>query len=317
MIATTAELAREITRASSKQSYYTARLLVDSHLELDCYRAYGYFRWVDDIVDISCETKPDRIAFIQRQKDLAERLYRGENPTDLSSEEKILADLISNDCGDSNRLRSYIRNFLAIIEFDARRKGHLITQEELDWYAATLGRAVTDGIQYFVCNGHNYPDSEKRYLAATGAHIAHMLRDLKRDISEGYVNIPQELIGISDIDVEQLDNHALRPWVKSRVDLARSYFREGKHYLDSLTVLRCRIVGYLYCARFEALLDTIEADNYILRQDYPKPSKLVTWFKFAMIVLTQTKEHALFHLRSGSGLCGWPREVSENSLERL
>jgi len=46
----TADLARTITRASSKQSYYTARLMVDKDLEVDCFRAYGYFRWVDDMV---------------------------------------------------------------------------------------------------------------------------------------------------------------------------------------------------------------------------------------------------------------------------
>ena len=48
-----AALARSITQASSKQSYYTARLLVDRDLVDDCCRAYGYFRWADDVVDES------------------------------------------------------------------------------------------------------------------------------------------------------------------------------------------------------------------------------------------------------------------------
>ena len=220
-----AELGREITRASSKQSYYTARLMVDSHLELDCYRAYGYFRWVDDIVDIECHTKANRLAFILRQKNLVKRLYRCENPGDLSPEEELLADLICNDHGDCYRLRSYILNFLAIIEFDAERKGSLISEKELDWYAGTLGKAVTDGIQYFVCNGHPYPESEKRYLAATGAHIAHMLRDLKEDIPEGYVNIPREQIERHNLDLQKLDSKAMQNWVRSRVQLARLLFQ--------------------------------------------------------------------------------------------
>ena len=53
MITTTARLARSITWASSKQSYLTARLLADRDLVDDCLRAYAYFRWVDDMVDIS------------------------------------------------------------------------------------------------------------------------------------------------------------------------------------------------------------------------------------------------------------------------
>ena len=39
----TAILARSITRASSKQAYYTARLMVDKDLANDFYRAYAYF----------------------------------------------------------------------------------------------------------------------------------------------------------------------------------------------------------------------------------------------------------------------------------
>ena len=44
----TAALARAITRAGSKQTYYTARLMVDKALVDDFLKAYAYFRWVDD-----------------------------------------------------------------------------------------------------------------------------------------------------------------------------------------------------------------------------------------------------------------------------
>lgn len=311
----TADLARVITQASSKQSYYTARLMVDQDLEIDCYRAYAYFRWVDDVVDIKCLNREARLAFIRRQKDLVERLYCAEYPPDLTPEEEIIADLIHNDRGECYRLRSYIRNFLAIIEFDADRKGRLITQSELNWYANTLGKAVTDGIQYFVCNGHRYPESENRYLAATGAHVVHMLRDLLEDVPEGYINIPAEEITTHNIDIQKPESEPFRTWVKSRVELARQYFAEGKKYLDELSVLRCRIVGYWYCARFETLLDTIEADGYVLKPSYPKPKKVVTWLKFAGIALNQVREHAQYHLRHGSGFCGWAHEVAENPLD--
>jgi phytoene/squalene synthetase len=315
MTTVTADLARTITRASSKQSYYTARLMVDSDLEFDCYRAYAYFRWLDDVVDIECQTKAERLTFIYRQKDLVDRLCRSEKTKDLAPEEKIIADLIHNDHGECYRLRSYIRNFLAIIEFDAERKGRLITEAELDWYACTLGKAVTDGIQHFVSNGYPYPESDKRYLAATGAHITHMLRDMLEDIPEGYINIPQEQIEAFGIDFQKLEVESLRPWVKVRVHLARQYFSQGKKYLDQLRVLRCRIVGYWYCARFETLLDTIEDDGYLLRMVYPKPGKLFTWLKFAGIALVQTWQHATYHLKNGSDLCRWSQRSVESPLD--
>jgi hypothetical protein len=99
--------------------------------------------------------------------------------------------------------------------------------------------------------------------------------------------------------------------VKNRVQLARKYFAEGKQYLNDLPVLRCRIVGYWYCARFENILDLIEADDYRLRHGYSKPNKLITWIKFTGIAIKQIRDHALYHLKKGSGLCGsWQKKSS-------
>ncbi|UCC61964.1 MAG: hypothetical protein JSV36_14395, partial [Anaerolineae bacterium] len=80
----TAALARSITWAGSKQTYYTIRLLVDKGLANDCYRAYAYFRWADDIIDLSSRSEEERIAFIWRQRELVGRLYEGERPDDLT-----------------------------------------------------------------------------------------------------------------------------------------------------------------------------------------------------------------------------------------
>ena len=43
--------ASSITKAASKQTYYTIRFLVDRERVEDAYRAYAYFRWVDDVLD--------------------------------------------------------------------------------------------------------------------------------------------------------------------------------------------------------------------------------------------------------------------------
>ena len=131
----TADLARSITLVGSKQAYFTARLLIDRDLMDDFYRAYAYFRWTDDIIDVSSQSDDERIAFIRRQRDLIDRLYSDGRTDDLTPEEEILADLISHDRGENSGLQSFIRNMFAIIEFDAYRKGQLIGEEELTWYS--------------------------------------------------------------------------------------------------------------------------------------------------------------------------------------
>ena len=92
----TAILARSITRASSKQTYYTARLLVDKYLVNDFYRAYAYFRWADDIIDVSSQSNDHCIPFIKRQRKLIDCLYRNEQLDNLTPEEEIIADLITH-----------------------------------------------------------------------------------------------------------------------------------------------------------------------------------------------------------------------------
>jgi len=295
-----AALAQSITRNSSTQSYIIARLLVDKDLADDCLRAYAYFRWADDVIDVSAHSDEERLTFIRGQRELVDRLYRGERPDDLTPEEQMVADLIKHDRGENSGLQSFIRNFIEVLEFDAGRKGRPISQAELAWYSRCLGKAVTDAIQYFIANGHAYPGDENRYLAATAAHITHMLRDMAEDLTEGFINVPHEWLADHDIGNNEQDlglntmnDPAFREWVRDQVELARVYFREGKRYLDQLDVLRCKIAGYWYCARFECVLDAIERDGYILRPEYHERRKLFSKLKMGYLAVSLTLQHVV------------------------
>jgi len=287
----TASLAQSITWAGSKQTYYTARLMVDRALVNDCFRAYAYFRWADDVIDVTSTTDEERIAFIQRQRALIARCYRNRRTRQLLAEEEMVAELIDHDTQEESGLQSFIRNFLAVIEFDAYRKGRLISQRELTWYSECLGKSVTDGIQYFIHNGHPYPEADNRYLAAIAAHVTHMLRDMVSDIDEGFVNIPREDLARYGIDLQDVNGPAFRAWVRDRVTLARDCFRRGKQYLDGLSVLRCKIVGYWYCVRFESVLDTIERDGYTLRAAYHERRRPSTWLRMIWAAVAITVRH--------------------------
>ncbi len=293
----TAILARSITWASSKQSYLTARLLADRNLADDCLRAYAYFRWADDVIDLSSRSSAERTTFIERQKTLIEKLYRGERPDNLSPEEEMLADLIGHDRGTESGLRSFIHNFMAVLEFDASRKGRLTSSQELAAYSLRLATAVMDGIQYFIGNGHLYPKTAERNLAVIGAHITHMLRDMRDDIPAGIVNIPGEYLEAHGLSPKDVESEPFRAWVREQVELARYNFREGKRYIETLDVLRCKLAGTWYCARFERVLDAIERDGYRLRAEYGKQRQLAAWAGMAGLGLAVTLRHFARHLR--------------------
>src|SRR5262245_40532802 len=102
--------ASTITRAVSKQTYYTIRFLVDRERVEDAYRAYGYFRWVDDTLDAEVASGSERSAFIERQKSLLETCIRGQVPQDANVQENMLVELVHSDRGRNSGLRDYLRN---------------------------------------------------------------------------------------------------------------------------------------------------------------------------------------------------------------
>lgn len=287
------ELARAITWEGSKQAYYTARLMVDRDLVDEFFLAYAYFRWTDDVIDVTSTSAEERSGFVERQKELIDILYEGKEPDGLTQEEEMLADLIHNDRFDDSGLKSFIYNMFAIIEFDAYRKGRLISEEEIDWYTERLGRSVTEGLLYFVGNGYPYPDTPERYLAAKAAHITHLLRDMIEDMADGFVNIPREYLEKHGINPSDVASEPYRAWVRDRVELARELFETGKRYLDTLGVLRCKIVGHWYCARFEGVLAAIENDGYILRASYSERRNLSTWLDIAWLGISVPFRHVL------------------------
>ena len=286
--------ASSITKAASKQTYYTIRYLVDHERVDDAYRAYGYFRWVDDTLDVESDAgsvlseveASDRKDFLERQKSLLESCYRGEPPLDANIHEQMLVELVQRGHEKNSGLETYLRNMMRVMDFDARRRGRLISQGELNEYTRWLASAVTEAMHYFIGNGAFAPHDETRYLAVSAAHITHMLRDTFDDVQAGYYNIPREVLEANHIQPQDMHSDAYRAWVKSRVLLAREYFEAGRGYLARVQNPRCRLAGFAYTARFEWLLDTIEREGYSLRPQYNERKSLGTGLRMSWLTLS-------------------------------
>ena len=279
-------LAQSITKDASSQTYYTIHFLVDSERVDNAYRAYAFFRWVDDTLDAGPISASERHAFLERQKSLLEKCYRGELPNGTNQEEAMLVELIRQDGEKDSGLQIYLRNMMKVMDFDARRRGRLISQFELNEYTRWLASAVTEAMHYFIGNGSFSPRDETRYLAVTAAHITHMLRDTFDDLQAGYYNIPREALASDRMLPKYLYSKACREWVRTRVQLARSYFRAGRDYLSRVENLRCRLAGYAYSARFEWLLDTFEEEDYLLRPEYSERKSLGTGLQMGLSTLS-------------------------------
>jgi phytoene/squalene synthetase len=278
-------LAASITRASSRQADFTIRFLVDRERIADAYRAYAYFRWVDDELDDRKTERLERTAFAQRERQLLDCCLRGDWPHAICDEETLLLDLIQGDQEAPSGLQLYLRHMMAVMEIDAQRRGRLISEEELAAYTRHLAIAVTEALHHFIGHSCRSPKGEARYLAASGAHVIHMLRDAPEDISKGYFNIPREYLEARRLDPQDLTAAPCRDWVRARVALARGLFRAGRNYLDQVESLRCRLAGYAYIARFEIILEAIARDGYRLRAAYPESQALASAVRMTGTVL--------------------------------
>jgi phytoene/squalene synthetase len=279
-------LAPSITKAASKQTYYTIRYLVDRERVADAYRAYAYFRWVDDTLDGESISNQERSDFLERQKSLLETCYRGQTVPDATIEEQMLIDLVQHDQEKISGLHSYLRNMMQVMEFDAKRRGRLISQTELNEYTRWLATAVTEAMHYFIGYNSFSPRDETRYLAVTAAHIVHMLRDTFDDVQAGYYNIPREVLVANHIQPQDIQSKAYRAWVRSRVQLARKCFAAGRAYLARVEEPRCKLAGFAYTARFEWLLVTIQRENYFLRPEYNERKSFATGLRMGLSTLS-------------------------------
>lgn len=280
------QLAASITKVASKQTYTTIRFLVDRGRVDDAFRTYGYFRWVDDTLDTVSSSAAGCSAFIARQRSLLEACTRGAPPQDVTIEETMLVELVRRNPQKDGGLQSYLRNMMLVMEFDARRRGRLISQAELNDYTRWLSTAVTEAMHYFIGHDRYSPQDETRYLAVSAAHITHMLRDTLDDVQAGYYNIPREVLEAHQITPQDVHNAAYRAWVKGRVRLAREYFEAGRAYLTRVEDPRCRLAGFAYTARFEWLLDTIQREGYFLRPQYGERKSLGSGLRMAWLTLS-------------------------------
>jgi hypothetical protein len=288
----TTSVASSITKAASKQTYYTTRLLVDRERIDDAYRAYAYFRWVDDTLDAEGGSRLERAAFLGRQKALLDQCFWGEAARAAAPEEQMLIELTRHAHDPEGGLQAYLRNMMRVMEFDTRRRGRLISQAELNEYTRWLATAVAEAMHYFIGHGSFAPGAETRYPAVTAAHIAHMLRDTYADLQAGYYNIPREVLDACHIGPEAVQSDGYRAWVRTRVLLAREYFKAGQGYYAQVQSTRHRLASMAYTARFAWVLDAIEKEGYSLRREYHERRSAAAGLRMGWLTLS-----SLAHLR--------------------
>jgi phytoene/squalene synthetase len=208
-------LAQTITKNESHTTYRLAQLLFNrGALPIFCL-GYAYFRWLDDLIDAPSASSRTIESALKKQKELIAFLYQGQPPPELchlNPYELMLHNLIEHDKTKGGDLRDYLMDMFSALEFDTQRRYQLSSQDSLDKYSWSLGRAYTNALWVFTSH-QSVQINPLCYSAGYAAHQVHILRDFYIDLSLGYYNISFEELAAFGWSFNQLERTDIRPWV--------------------------------------------------------------------------------------------------------
>lgn len=242
-------------------TFLLARLYCCRHDRYYSRLLYTYLRTVDDYIDTRERTPQEKKRFLREQRNLIDHLYAGK----VLPETSMIARIVLYDRYHNNMLRPLIARMMDIFEFDSARQYNNVSEQELLDYSLALGSAYTQLLIRFV--EPRYRVERENVQLAHACHLSHMLRDFQEDLKLGYINIAKQDIKTYRVDPYIQDDN-FRKWLKDRIAGIREKFKKGNARLDRIPILRIKIIGRLYCFRYQAVLRQIEDADYRLLTAY-------------------------------------------------
>ncbi|MBN2620006.1 squalene/phytoene synthase family protein [candidate division WOR-3 bacterium] len=228
------------------------------------YSLYAYLRQVDDFIDEGKAGRDEYLDYIQKQRIIVHELYSN----GAAADDSLLSQIIEHDRMYGHKFKACIDLMMDVFEFDARRKNNgSVSALELHSYSMNLARAYTHFLIHFV--EPRYQRSENDILLAHACHLAHMIRDLMIDHDLGYINIPREDASAYALDPVIFNTVEMSRWLKKEVRRIEHLMRQGKRALCSSPMFRVKLIGLLYCFRYEVIVRQIKTVGYSLRTSYP------------------------------------------------
>lgn len=208
---------------------------------------YSYFRELDDYVDAPGRDSHDALEVIREQRDLVDKVY----VTGRSQPGLPISPVLVEDRANGKRLRPAVHSMLDVFEFDSRRKGKAVPQQDLMLYSMKLAGAYTGLLLAFIEGGTRYQALGAELAHA--CHIIHMLRDYRQDRELGYINVPDR-VGAGD--------QGLSCFIDKTVAHVEDLLRRGKERLATIPSLRVKLMAALYCSRYERVLVHIKSSGF-------------------------------------------------------
>ncbi len=250
---------RDAFYASGEKRYALARVVYPYLLGPDWRWAivgWAYLKCLDDMVDEDTSTERS-IEVLESQREMLKRIYDGGLPDPGRSAPECYGERFcawDRSCGAP--LRTSIDALLETIEFDLRRRGSILSREEIDAYLLKIGGTLIDFLIHFAAPGLVLSDA--LHKAASRAYLyADTLMDLAHDLEFGLINIPVEDVEAAVVDLGT-GFEGCRLWVTARVPEVENYFDEAISLMRELppaTRVWCRFLLTNKRKAFQHFLD--------------------------------------------------------------
>jgi phytoene/squalene synthetase len=243
-------------------TYLLSRFFLRTRERKASYKLYTYLRRVDDFIDESGVDKETCLQYIKEQRALVKDLYGNGKVC----RDHLLNQIIDHDRQNGRKFQECIDLMMDVFEFDAGRKHTVVSEAELHSYSLNLARAYTHFLVHFVAPGYQHTIND--VVLAHACHLAHMIRDLSIDNGLGYFNIAREDIKQFALKPGQYTNGKYSQWLKKEIEYIDQLMVQGKCTLRHNPLFTVKIIGFLYCFRYETIMRQIKKNHYRLSDDY-------------------------------------------------
>ena len=212
-------LAENLARKRSPKAWMILNFLIPRARLKYLFFCYAYLRWVDDVIDNKAVGKDEKKKFINEQIELTLSISNGKNVIPQTNQEAFLFYLISFAIINNKlQLLNELEKMLSAMKMDVQRLEYdgIFNKYEQSSYISLQTGAMFGFVHSFIQPNDIY--SGKYQRLGNFFWYAGALRDFKKDLECGYINISKEDLINYEIDIEHYNKDKnLKKWLKDRV----------------------------------------------------------------------------------------------------
>lgn len=212
-------LAENLARKRSPKAWLILSLLIPRGRLKYLFLCYAYLRWVDNLIDDKTISIDEKKKFINEQFELVANFSHEKDVNPKTNHEAFLYYFLSYAIKHKKpQVINELKNMLEALRMDVCRleQNGIFDEGNLARYITFLNKSLFGLVHSFMCPKKNY-DAKYENLGEI-FWSAGTLRDFRKDLECGYINMSKEDLINYEIDIKRYNkDENLKKWLKERI----------------------------------------------------------------------------------------------------